>query len=178
MPTVRGREEVARYFASLPDKIARNLLPGAARAAAKVVAAEAEQRCVSSEVRGAIKVRVKRGDDQVVGRVEVRGPGAFMGPWLEWGTAPHLITVDASQSGGRTAGRINRLAKENGGNHSLVIGGKFVGDTVMHPGARPHPFLRPALDTKEAEAFSAAQGFITAKLARSGLAPESDGDGA
>lgn len=177
MPKVRGKSEVKTFTAGLPAQIESKLLRGAARAAANVVADEARSRSESHEVAGAIKVATKLEETRVIAKVQVKGPGAYIAPWLEYGTDPHFISVDASQREGRTVNRINRLAKEDGSSHSLVINGKFVGTTVLHPGARPHPFLRPALDAKEGEAIAAAQGYINARVGKSGIrsaGPESD----
>lgn len=166
MVTVRGRAEVRQFMAQIPADLEAKVLRGAARAAAKVVAEEAKSRSISAEVSAAIKVATKREDDRVIAKVQVKGPGAYIAPWLEYGTEPHFITVDESQRGGRSIARINQLTKEG----SLVIGGQFVGSTVFHPGARPHPFLRPALDIKEREAVAAAQAYINARVSRAGFA--------
>ena len=177
MPTVRGKSEVRAFMNRIPAEIEDKVLRGAARAAATVVAEEAKLRTQSSEVRGAIKVASrKEAPGRIVAKVQVKGPGAYLAPWEEWGTAPHLISVDESQRRGMSIGRINRLAKEPDANHSLVIGGKFVGRTVMHPGARPHPFLRPALDLKEAEAIAAAQSYISTRVSRTGISGAAEGD--
>lgn len=169
MPTVRGKAEVRAFIGRLPVELPK-VLRGAARVAATIVADEAKARTQSHEVRGAIKVSSRKGEGgQIIAKVQVKGPGAYLAPWEEYGTSPHLISVDESQRGGMSIGRINKLAKAEGGNHSLVIGGKFVGTTVLHPGARPHPFLRPALDTKGAEAIAAAQNYISARVTKAGI---------
>lgn len=173
MPTVRGKAEVKAFIGRIPGEMETKVLRGAARAAANVVANEAKERTHSQEVRGAIKVATRKEEGRVIAKVQAKGPGAHLAPWEEYGTAPHFIRVDESQRGGMSIGRINREHKAG----SLVIGGKFVGDTVFHPGARPHPFMRPALDTKEAEAFAAAQGFIKSRVKRTGIVGEAEGDG-
>ena len=165
MGTSRGGADVRRFMAALPGQIERKVLRGAARAAANVVATEAKERSISSEVAGAVKVAVKAEEGRVVAKVQVKGPGAYIAPWLEYGTDPHFISVDESQRRGMSVGRVNRLGKEG----SLVINGQFVGTTIHHPGARPHPFLRPALDAKEGEAIAAAQGFINARVRPAGI---------
>ncbi|HET7255566.1 MAG TPA: hypothetical protein VFJ46_17555 [Xanthobacteraceae bacterium] len=165
MVTVRGRDEVRRFIASLPGQFERKVLRGAGRAAANVIADEARDRCISSAVKGSIKVRVDAPEGRVLAKVQTKGKGAYIAPWLEYGTSEHFISVDASQSGGRTAGRINSLHKAG----SLVINGEFVGDTVLHPGAKPFPFLRPALDVKAGEAIAAAQSYINSRISRSGI---------
>ena len=172
MPTVKGREAVARFIAELPAELSRKVLPGAARAAAKVVAEEAKLRTKSDQVRASVKVTTSRADGRVIGKVQTRGSGAYLAPWEEYGTAPHYISVDDSQRNGMSVGRINRLSKAG----TLVINGKPVGATVFHPGARPHPFLRPALDIKEADAVQAAQTFINAHVTRTGITGSVEGD--
>lgn len=179
MPTVKGREEVRAFLRSIPEALEKKVLRGAARAGGRVIAEEAKQRSVSSEVSDAVKVSTRQTEPgRVVAKVQVKGDGAYIAPWLEYGTNPHFISVADDQRGGRGIKRINSQVKAADGNGSLVIGGKFVGATVFHPGARPYPFLRPALDAKEAEAIAAAQGYINTRLAREGLGgaevPEAD----
>ncbi len=176
MPTVRGKSEVKRYMAAAPEQLLTRVLRGAARAAANVVADEAKEQVISSEVRGAIKVATRREDGRIIALIQVKGKGAYIAPWLEHGTAPHFISVDDSQRDGKSVRRINQQVREAGGDRSLVINGQFVGATVWHPGARPHPFLRPALDLKEAEAIRAAQHHIATRVRRTGIVGHDEGD--
>lgn len=175
MVTTRGKSEVQRFMAALPEQIVGKLLVGAGRAGGKVIAEEAKDRSISQDVADNIVVRTKREDTRIVVRITVKkGFALSVGNWLEWGTSPHFITVDDSQREGRSVARINALAKAPGSNHSLVIGGKFVGATVFHPGARAHPFLRPALDLKEGEAVSMAQSYINARVTPRGIVGQDD----
>lgn len=175
MATSKGRSDVSRYIANIPGAMER-LLRGAGRAGANVIAEEAKQRSISSEVSGAIKVATSVKDGKVSAKIQVRGKGAYLAPWLEYGTKQHFISVDDSQSKGMSAGRINRIDKKAreegkiGAGKSLVINGTFVGATVLHPGAQAHPFLRPALDTKEGEAMAAARSYVSGRIGRLGLA--------
>jgi hypothetical protein len=173
MVTTTGKAEVDRYFADIPAKM-MPVLRGAARAGGKVIAEEAEERCISSEVASSIRVTTKVEPQRAVAMIETRGKGAFIAPWLEYGTSEHFISVDDSQRNGMSVGRINRLNRD--GKASLVIGGTFVGTTVRHPGAQPHPFLRPALDIKETEARAAAQKYINARVSRKGIKGGDEGD--
>jgi hypothetical protein len=173
MPTVRGKREVQAYIALAPDQM-QKVLRGAARTAAKVIAEEAKRRSISSEVAGAIKVATRQDGDRVLAMVQVKGEGAYIAPWLEYGTAPHFISVDDTQRRGMSVGRVNKSLKEG----SLIINGQFVGTTVFHPGARPHPFLRPALDAKERDAIAAAQIYINARVRPDGIVGTDEGDDA
>ncbi|WP_066723566.1 hypothetical protein [Sphingomonas pituitosa] len=162
MVTVKGADVVARYLANLPAEIEAKLLRGAGRAAGAVVKEEAQARALSAEVRDDVVLRSSSRDGRIVVKVTVKpGWGYSLGVWQEWGTAAHFISVAEDQRQGRSIGRINKLSKEG----SLVIGGQFVGATIYHPGARPHPFLRPALDMRGSDAIAAAQAYINARIA-------------
>ncbi|HEX8585058.1 MAG TPA: HK97 gp10 family phage protein [Allosphingosinicella sp.] len=169
MPTVRGKAEVKRFLDGAPAKL-DNVLRGAARAGGKVVADEIKATTPSEAVRDGVRTRLQKGDGRIVVRIDLKpGWARSVGTWLEYGTAPHWISVDVSETGGRTARRLNTLAREGDGEHSLVIGGNFVGKSVFHPGADPQPTFRPALDRRENEAVAAAQGYINARLKQRGI---------
>lgn len=166
MPTVRGKGGVKQFFQQLPAKIEQNLLRGAARAGADVLADEIKARTPSQDVREGVRIRTKATPGRVVVKIDLEpGWARSVGNWLEYGTDPHFISVDDSQRQGMSTSRINRLGRAG----TLVIGGKPVGKTVHHPGARPHPAFRPALDAKEGEAIAAAQAHIDGRLARFGI---------
>lgn len=177
MPTVRGKADVDRFMAQIPVDMTK-VLRGAGRAGAKVVSAEIKELTPSEEVRDNLRTRTKQYDGRIVVRIDVKpGWARSLGTWLEYGTSPHLISVDESQRQGMSIGRINRLANSPDSSHSLVIGGKFVGTTVFHPGAQPHPSFRPALDTKEAEAIAAAQRYVNSRVKRSGIVVDAEPQG-
>lgn len=182
MATLKGRERVRRFLrVEVPEALDGNILRGAAREAGRVLAEEARERTTSDAVRGAIVVQPRHSEGTAKVVVTVKGRWASsLAKWLEYGTSGHFISIDAAQRGGRGLLRINQQIREAGGDRSLVIAGQFVGTTVWHPGARPHPFLRPALDLKEAEAIGAAQKYVRARLGRigrSGNSLKDDGNG-
>lgn len=172
MAAVKGKEAVNRFIAALPEKLRTDVLRGAARTAAKVVSEEAKERSVSREVANHVRVKTRLAGDHVRGTVYVAMKGYNLPLWLEYGTAPHFISVDDSQRAGMSVRRINDNTKAG----ALVINGQFVGDTVHHPGARPHPFMRPALDTKQDEAIGAAQQYINSRVTRAGIVGSDAGD--
>ncbi len=188
MATRRGGSAVLRKLEQIPELLAQQVLPGAARAGAKVIAADAKTRLGSKRADGgggtkvliadAVKVRSRKRNGLIVARVLIDGPGAYVGRWLEYGTRPHFISVDPAYRAGMTTRRINkRVQRGDADLHgTLMINGQPVGTTVHHPGAAAHPFLRPALDTKEAEAKAAAQAFIKSRVTRAGIAASDEGD--
>lgn len=176
MVTVRGRSERDAYMRALPSAITR-MLRGAGRVGGRVIAEEAKQRSASADVAGDVVVKTRNDEGKIVVTVTIKpGFNWSRALWLEYGTAAHFISVDDKQRGGRGIRRINQQLREAGGDGSLVIGGKFVGATIWHPGAKPHPFLRPALDIKEADAIQAAQSYIDARVSRAGVKVTSEED--
>lgn len=180
MAKALGRAKRKQYFADLPEKLRTNVLRGAVREMAKVVQADAKERVTSDRVRPTIKVDTRIEGQLVIGRVRVTAKGFVrsLAWWLEEGTDQHFIRVDDGQRGGKTTRALNDEMKEAGDAASLVIGGKFVGETVLHPGAQPKPFIRVAFDLKQGEAITAGQATITAKVKVSGTPDEGDGDSA
>ena len=176
--TVKGGAALKDFLASLPANLERGVLRGALKAGADEIAEGAREGCRSPEVRASVQVTARSEKGLVTAKVQTKGDGSYMAPWLEFGTDPHFISVDDEQRAGRTVGRINRLAKERDSSHSLVIGGQFVGTTVFHPGAKPYPFMRPAVDNREAAAIAAISSHISAKATKAGLsAPVVAGSG-
>lgn len=156
---------LARALGKLPGQITRNVASGAARAFAAPIVEDAKRRCHSQEVADSLGVTSKVDGTGVTATIATRGPGAFKAPWLENGTDPHLIAVEETDRAGRSIGRINRLVREG----SLVIGGNFVGPKVEHPGARPFPFLRPAIDTQVEAGIAAAAAYLAKRFATGDL---------
>jgi hypothetical protein len=148
--------------AGLDPKVAR----GAVRAGAVVIKDAAAELCRSEEVRDSLSISTRSEPGVATAKVQTKGPGAYIAPWLENGTDPHFISVDDAQSDGRTVRRINKLTKEG----SLVIGGQFVGTTVHHPGATAHPFMRPAADQEADAAVAAMSAYVAERVTPAGLA--------
>jgi len=166
-----GKVDLTAIIDALPGALERNVLRGGLRAAADVYADGAREECRSPEVRATIKTSSRAEKGFVTAKVQTKGPGSFKAPWLEYGTSEHYISVDDEAGEGRTVRRINTLVREG----SLVIGGKFVGRSVLHPGARPYPFFRPAVDTREQQAVDAFTAYVVRRATKEGIftpAPE------
>jgi hypothetical protein len=184
MATSRGGADVRRFMLQLPAQLEQKVLRGAGRAAGKVIANEAKDRLGGREaeaangtkvlIADALKVRTKQEPGRVVVRIQLKGPGAYVGRWLEYGTDPHLISAHDEVRGGMSINRINKSAR--GG--ELKIGDKFVGASVQHPGAERRPFLRISLDTRFDDAVAAAQSYINSRVTRKGIigGPDAEGD--
>lgn len=152
---IKGMAELKRALEQLPAKLEANVMRGAMRAGAKVIADAAKDNVhnVSGALAASITVatRVKAG--KVTGRVVAGGKGkkqskkgkgsAFYAHMVEYGTKAHVIEARAG--------------------HRLSIHGHFV-RRVNHPGARPRPYMRPALDTQASLAVLAVREYIRGRL--------------
>ncbi len=71
---------------------------------------------------------------------------------LEFGAAAHVIEP-------KTADGLNRLSFTSGNQ-------RYRPTVVSHPGAKPHPFMRPAFEESKGEVFNLIKVELTAELAR------------
>ena len=142
---IKGGAELNKFLQQLPAKIEQSVLRGALRAGANVVMAEAKANVPveSGQLRDGLKVSTSSRRGRVTAKVKATGKHAHIAPWLEYGTAAHKIT-----------------AKGKG----MFFGGLFV-KGVQHPGSRPKPFMRPALDGRAQDAVSAAARYMKQRLA-------------
>jgi HK97 gp10 family phage protein len=182
--TIKGLSALNKMLETLPGKLQTNIMRGALRAGARpiVLQARANIHSISYRLARSIRVSVSTRGGRVVARIVSGGTKAGIENrpiWVEFGTRPHLlmvresdkpINVRASVRAGRTVRAsmttINRAVRQLG---SLKIGTQFVGPVLHHPGARPYPFMRPALDQRAAEAAVAVGNYIKERLEKQGL---------
>lgn len=165
---VKGLSELAKFMHELPEKVEKNVMRGALRAGAKVLEAEVIKNVPveMGDLKASIKVSTRNKRGEITASVKSE---RFYARMVEFGTAAHWITIretskptKITRSGLQTVSTrsINKMQKTG----ALKIGTHFVGASVAHPGAKPTPFMRPALDSKSAEALIAAGNYIKARL--------------
>lgn len=145
---INGLAELMAALDQLPQKLARNVLRGAFRAGAKVMAADAQASVPvrSGLLRDSIRVTTRVKGGRVTGTVRAGSKGgkarkvARHAHLVEFGTAPHVIQAQPGRA--------------------LAVGVS----KVQHPGARPTPFMRPALDNKGTAAARAAAEYVRERL--------------
>ena len=133
---VEGGDQLLKELAALGGNV-RSTARTAVRAGAKVIQAQAEQNAETIATRPAKHTQIKI-SQRVKGTIE-----AMIGPskrkwyyrYFEMGVSPHEITGSP-------------LVFE-GDSGLVIIGG------VSHPGLVARPWLRPAFDTKQADAPAA-----------------------
>jgi hypothetical protein len=178
---VKGLSDLQRFLDTLPAKMEQNVLRSALRQGANVIMAEAKQRVsvVSGKLRDSIRVSVSARRGKVTHqcarvparrrrRCARRGAAGWRSTTTtpstrrgsSTGTAAHFIGVKYAKA---LVLRPNVRAS-SGFAKRLMRAGVLV-EGVHHPGARPRPFLRPAMDTKAQEALVAVGNAIKARLA-------------
>lgn len=161
---VKGLKELQQFLNVLPAKMEANVMRGAMRAGAKVLNDYAKERAPIGQPRsgskrryggypGALRDSLRIGTRLNYGTVIARviaggknkktGADVFYAHMIEFGTKAHTITA------------------RNGG--MLAFGGGFH-KSVEHPGIKPKPFMRPALDTQATRAVIAVANAIKKRL--------------
>ena len=178
---VSGLKELDELLKTLPAKIEGNIMRGAMRAGQNVLATAAQENLSanghvkSGALQRSIKVRFKKKSENLYGWMRAHliagDKTAYYAHMVEFGTAAHYIAVREEMRPGRNTRRgekkygmstINKMVKLG----SLKISGRFVGGSVAHPGSRPVPFMRNALDSHSGQAIEAFADYIRKRLPR------------
>jgi HK97 gp10 family phage protein len=145
---VKGLDDLKALLDTVTPKIQRNIMRSALRAGAKVIAAEAKSiapRGATGSLQKSISVSTRAAGGKITANARATDPVAHL---VEYGTKAHLIRAR---------------------NGFLTIGGYGFGKVVEHPGAKPRPFMRPALDARAQDAVVAAGEQLKARLTKEGL---------
>ncbi len=168
---VKGLADLQKLLNTLPPKIEANVMRGALRAGMRKVKDKARININSQDgdLARALKVSTSLRNGIVKSVLAAQGFEGYKAMWVEYGTNPHLISVQAEERGinarlSTKRGKVVRNSMSTVNRSSLQIGGQFVGPTVFHPGARPFPFMRPALDETSRQALVAVGNYIKTRL--------------
>lgn len=157
---ITGLDELYRSLQDLPVKIERNVMRGALRAGIGRYRDLARARVPedSGDLKSSIRIRFARRSERfgwVRGYLVAGNKKAFYAHMIEFGTASHYEGI------GTTVGGPYRIVARLAG--SLFLGGIFRSQ-VTHPGIKPQPFMRPALDQGTDEAIRAAADYVRERL--------------
>jgi HK97 gp10 family phage protein len=147
---IKGGKELQEFLDQLPAKMEANIMRSALRQGANVIKEEAKANVPveSGDLRDSLRVSTRSKRGVVTASVKAGNKKAWYWRFVEFGTAAHKI---AGKKGG-----------------FLSFGGLFA-KSVQHPGARPKPFMRPALDAKANAAIQAVGDQIRKRLTKQGL---------
>lgn len=143
---VKGLSDLNQFLDQLTPKVEANVMRGALRAGMNVVkpVAQSNVHSVSGELAKGLKVGTRRRGHLVIANLKATGPHRSIAHLVEFGTKLHNIA-----------------AKVKGWLSFMNVFAK----SVEHPGARPKPFMRPALDGQAQAATIAAGEYIKNRLA-------------
>jgi HK97 gp10 family phage protein len=179
---IKGLAELHKALQELPVKIERNVLRGGLRAGAKVMEEEAKRLApvsppssggkkygaVAGELRDSIRVSMRTSRGTVRATVKAGNKKAWYANFVEFGTARHWISAQIRPQRWNRRGDLKTMAintmNKKAKRGEMMIGSKFVGEQVIHPGARPKPFMRPAFDGKWRAAIDAMADYIRTRL--------------
>lgn len=160
---IKGLKELDEVLKSLPQKIEQNVMRGAMRAGQKVILDNIREKLRSNgsiqsgELEKSLRIRfdrraLKRG--WVNSKIVAGNKLAYYAHMVEFGTAGHLIKAKNRKT----------LAIQMVGPSLKGSNVNFIGPKVNHPGARPKPFMRPALDESHTAAIEALAAYIRKRL--------------
>lgn len=143
---IKGLDELLTFMDKLTPKIEANVARGALRAGMSVVKPVAQSNIhnVSGELARGLKIGTRRRGSLITANLKATGKHRSIAHLVEFGTAAHNI---AAKVGGWLS-FMNVFRKE-----------------IAHPGARPKPFMRPALDSQAQAAVIATGEYIKKRLA-------------
>jgi HK97 gp10 family phage protein len=162
--TVSGLKELDDLLKQLPVKIERNVMRGAMRAGQKVIADAAKSNLRQNgsvdtgELERSVRIRFQRKSEKfgwIRAFVMAGNKQAYYSHMVEFGTASYY------SGSGRTVGKPYQITPKVAG--SLVLGGVFR-ESVMHPGIKPKPFMRPAIDNNSDAAIKAVVQYMEKRI--------------
>lgn len=157
---VKGLAELDRFLSALPKNMETAAVRAGLVAAANPPMEEAKRLAsgwsgrVSRAIRKGSARKNQDGTFSIRIYVDERKPGGFLGYFGEYGVAAHMIARTGSGEG-RVAVRKAGAGTGDVASRPMKLGEEFVSGVISHPGHRPHPFMRPALDTMADEAVQA-----------------------
>ncbi len=148
---VKGLSELSAALQEFGPKLEANILRGALRAGQKVILDAAKQNIhsISGDLAKSLRISVKSNQGVIIAKLKVGDKKAYYANWVEFGTQAHVI-------------------KAKGGKAIAIKGKEF--SQIHHPGIKPKPFMRPALDANAQQAVEAVAEYISKRITKEQLA--------
>lgn len=153
---IKGLSALGEYMQQLAPKLERNVLRAALRAGAKVVKEAAQANCPVAEP----------------SRKGVRVYGGYPGALRDSLRYDAKVDLRKGQvvayvrAGGKNRGKVADTFYANWVEYGTA---PHSNGSFMHPGARPRPFMRPALDAEAQRALLVIGNYIKMRLTKQGL---------
>lgn len=156
---ISGLKELQKALQELPARIERNVMAGAVAAGTRVVLAETKAKAPDQKIKTRLTSKQKKGrPGEIIREIYIKEKepfDTFYAKFFEFGTASYYTGK------GRTVGGPYQIPKKRG---YFVVNGKIIKGAIQHPGVKPQPFLRPALDLKAEEAVRTMAAYIKLRL--------------
>lgn len=153
---VRGLADLNKFLQDLPVKMEANILRGALRAGLKPIKEAAVQNCPVGDPND--ENRIKYGGYRGALRDSIRISGRFD---KKQARVIARLVVGGRSRQGSDVWYAHLIELTGAAPHSL----SWRHTEMNHPGFRPKPFLRPALDAQANNAVLAAADYIKKRLA-------------
>ena len=151
---IDGLAELDKELKQFPMRVQKNVLRGAVRAGSGVIVKEARRLAPkeTGDLRRSIKARNPRIKDKlVIGGLRAGGGDAFYAHMIEFGTKAY--TIKPNKKLGKKA-----ITFDNG-----------VFSSANHPGIRPQPFMRTAMDLTTQDALHKVAQYIRERMQKERL---------
>lgn len=157
---IDGLDALNQALQDLPAKIEARVLRGGLRAGANEILAEAKALCPVSppsaynkklygarmgELRDSLRISTGVRNGKVSAKIKAGNKKAWYAHLVEFGSARHRIQPSTKKS--------------------LVLGGLFR-SSIDHPGAKPSPFMRRAMDRKSGAALRTMAEYMRIRVPR------------
>ncbi len=155
---IEGLAELNKMLQLLPSKIEKNIIRGGLRAGAAVFQEKARANIPAQmlALKRSIRIKTNSRSGRVSATVVAGNRDAYYAHWIEYGTASYYTGK------GRTVGQPYAI-RPRGGAAALAFNNIFTG-SVIHPGVRPRPYMRPAVDAGTQEALSAMVDYMKSRI--------------
>jgi HK97 gp10 family phage protein len=147
---ISGGKKLDDLLKTLPGKLQKNIMRSAIRAGGVVYRDKVKELVPvhMGELKKSIRISTKLKGGVVTASLKVGSRKAWYAKLVEFGTRPHKITPKDARA--------------------LEIGGAVV-ESVDHPGAQAHPYMRPAADAGHTAALAAVVDQLRKRLTLAGL---------
>ncbi|PIG29403.1 HK97 gp10 family phage protein [Janthinobacterium sp. 35] len=147
---ISGGKKLDDLLKTLPGKLQKNIMRSAIRAGVVVYRDKVKELVPvhMGELKKSIRISTKLKGGVVTASLKVGSRKAWYAKLVEFGTRPHKITPKDARA--------------------LEIGGAVV-ESVDHPGAQAHPYMRPAADAGHTAALAAVVDQLRKRLTLAGL---------
>jgi HK97 gp10 family phage protein len=147
---ITGLADLQAQLDMLAPNIEKKLMRGALRAGQKITLDRAKQgiHSIDGDLANSLRISTSVRGGLVKATVKAGNAKAFYARWVEFGTAAHIIRA------------------KNG--KAISLGGHEYA-SLQHPGAKAHPFMRPALDAaavNNSEAFTAVGAYLGQRITK------------